>query len=231
MLALLLALPIAVLLAILYGLQLLLYEIWQTVRSTLALTGFIYPEPSDLNDAHGRNLTTPFQCGIAGCVQFTRQLSAYPRLTNLTVSHLVCPPSGLDDTNVERTRTTPNLTNPVMGVTPDTFINLEPFDLDALRQYSEAKSPDATRRLAQRCLRIGNATELTAWMIGAAADPATPDDLRTVAHTNWNLDSDRGYGFKTWDGSVPFKNEPPATPVNETWVGSKNTPGLDVPCP
>jgi hypothetical protein len=227
LLSLLLALPIAVLLAILYGMQLLLYEIWQTVRSTLALTGFINPEPSDLNDAHGRNLTTPFQCGMQGCAESVRILSQYPRLTDLTVSHLVCPPSGAN--REEPLRTTPNLTVPAATTSPDAFINLEPFNPNVLRLYAQAESPGVTRLLARRCQQIGNATGLTAWMIGAAADPATPDAWRNVAHTNWNLDSDRGYGFKTWAGPLPFLN--PATPVTETWVGAKNTPGLDVDCP
>jgi hypothetical protein len=224
LLALLLSLPIAVLLAILYGLQLLLYEIWQTVRSTLALTGFIYPEPDDLNDAHGRNLTTPFQCGLQGCARFGRMLGPYPRLTNLTVSHLVCPPW-----TIELPRTTPNFADPSSNATPDAFIHQEPFQLDILEQYAHAGTPDITRRLAQNCNRIGNATDLTAWMIGIAADEGAPDSWRNVAHTNWNLDSDRGYGFKTWAGPLPYI--PPAAPITETYVDAKSTPGLDVDCP
>ena len=146
LLSLLLSLPIMVLLAILYGLQLLLYEIYQLVRTTLALTGFIYPEPSDLNDANGRNLTTPFQCGLIGCldeIRSTTRLGAppvYPRLTNLTVSHLVCPGN-----NPELPQTIVNFAPPTADTTPDIFINQEPFNLDALTLYAQSPSPARTR--------------------------------------------------------------------------------------
>ncbi len=227
LLSLLLSLPIMVLLAILYGLQLLLYEIYQLVRTTLALTGFIYPEPSDLNDAHGRNLTTPFQCGLIGCLNDIHKAThisgppVYPKLTNLSVSHLVCP-----STSAEQPQTIPNFAMPTD--TPDIFINQEPFNLDALRFYAKSPSPARTRGLQGRCLRIGNATELTSFMIGTAADLAAPDILRKIAHTNWNLDSDRGYGYKTWVGPLPFTG---LVPILETFVDEKLTPGLDSPCP
>lgn len=227
LLALLLTLPIMVLLAILYGLQLLLYEIWQMVRSTLALTGLVYPEPSDLNDAHGRNLTTPFLCGIAGCVP--PRLSAagglvYPRLTNLMSSHLVCPPAA-----PELSITAPNFTPPAPEVTPDAFINQEPFSIEALAAYATSPSVARTRALYNNCLRIGNATDFTAWIIGAAADPNTPETWRDIAHTNWNLDSDRGYGYKTWAVTPPATILTP--PLAEAFVNGRVTPGVDTPCP
>lgn len=211
LLSLLLSLPIMVLLAILYGLQLLLYEIYQTVRSVLALQGFIFPEPRDLNDAHGRNLTTPFQCGIVGCV--SERLSAvigtvnYPRWTNLATSHLVCP-----GPPVEQPATIPNFDPPLDTITPDQFITLTPLNLGALAAYAASPSPARTRALYRRCLRIGNATDLTAWMIGIASNPEAPGAARAVAFTNWNLDSDRGYGYKTWRGILP---PVPAIPVTD----------------
>jgi hypothetical protein len=228
LLSVLLSLPIMVLLAILYGLQLLLYEIWQMVRSTLALAGFIYPEPSDLNDAHGRNLTTPFLCGIAGCSDF-RMVAAvggpiYPRRTNLMTSHLVCP-----QPVPELSVTSPNFTTPAPGITPDAFINQEPFSAEALGAYATSPSPARTRALYNNCLRIGNATDFTAWMIGAAADPDTPDVWRNIAHTNWNLDSDRGYAYRTWAVSPPSAILSP--PLAEDFVNERLTPGLDTPCP
>jgi hypothetical protein len=202
LLAVLLSLPIAVLLAILYGIQLLMYQLFQTVRSTLALSGFVYPEPDDLNDAHGRNLITPFQCGLQGCSprqgERLLELNRYPRLTGLSTSHLVCPPL-----NGERPFTIANFAHPNASVTPDVFINEEPLDLDALAAYAASPSPEKTWNLHRACRRIGNATDLTTWMIGIASDVDAPDDLRDLAHTNWNLDADRGYAYKTWEGRLP----------------------------
>jgi hypothetical protein len=205
--SLLLSLPISVLLAILYGLQLLLYEIYQMVRATLALEGFVFPEPRDLNDAHGRSLITPLQCGINGCPTFTRLVAfptggqiIYPRLTNLSVSHLVCPPA-----SAELPVTTPGFEAVVPTITPDQFINILPLDLEALAMYANSPSPASTRALYNRCRRIGNATDLTAWMIGVASDARAPDSVENLAFTNWNLDSDRGYAYKTWTGSLPAR--------------------------
>lgn len=219
LLALLLSLPIVVLIAILYGLQLLLYEIYQTVRTVLALEGFVFPEPPDLNDAHGRNLTTPFQCAVFGCrghepptaTAFDPTSLVYPRFTALTTGHLVCPPPV-----AEVPITMPNFELPLATTTPDSFINLIPFNPDVLRLYSESTSPALTRRLHSRCLRIGNATGLTAWMIGTANDTGASDIARDIAFTNWNLDSDRGYGYKTWGGVIPLVPFQPVT--GETFV-------------
>lgn len=225
LLSVLLALPIMVLLAILYGLQLLLYEIYQTVRAVLALQGFVFPEPRDLNDAHGRNLTTPFQCGITGC--FSSRLAmmhsavgtlAYPRWTNLTTSHLVCP-----GPVAEQPMTVPNFDPPLATTTPNQFINQTPLDLAALAAYAASPSPAQTRALYRYCRRIGNATDLTAWMIGVAGNPEATSAERAIAFTNWNLDSDRGYGYKTWRGTLP---PTPAIPVmDEVYVNSE--PGGD----
>lgn len=222
LLSVLLSLPIMVLLAILYGLQLMLYEIYQTVRSVLALQGFTFPEPRDLNDAHGRNLTTPFQCGIFGCV--SERLSAaigtvtYPRWTNLTTSHLVCP-----GPVAEQPATVPNFDPPLDTTTPNRFINQTPLDLAALAAYAASPSPSRTRALYRHCRRIGNATDLTAWMIGVAANSDASGMERAIAFTNWNLDSDRGYGYKTWRGVLPPLPTIPVT--DEVYVDAELSEG------
>ena len=111
----------------------------------------------------------------------------------------------------------PNFELPLATTTPDSFINLIPFNPDVLRLYSESTSPALTRRLHSRCLRIGNATGLTAWMIGTANDTGASDIARDIAFTNWNLDSDRGYGYKTWGGVIPLVPFQPVT--GETFAG------------
>ena len=39
-------------------------------------------------------------------------------------------------------------------------------------------------------------------MIGNAANPVAGDGTQQVVFTNWNLDGDRGYGYKTWEGQL-----------------------------
>lgn len=193
LLALFTALPVIVVLSILYGIQLLLYKIYRSSRSVLALLGFVYPEPEDLNTSHGRNLTTTYQCC---CVPFDE----YPRWTDLNVSHLVCPPKVL-----EFPETAADFQQSSQSVTPDIFIRNrnQRFDRAALQSYAQSQSPQDTRGLQQRQMSIGNATELTAWMIATAAEPIISASELNLLFTNWNLDADRGYGYKTWTGTIP----------------------------
>lgn len=188
--ALLLSLPVMVLLAILYGLQLLLYEIYQSLRQVLALEGFLFPEPEYMNDAHGRNLTTNFHCGI--------QPFKYPQWPQPNISHLSCIASGL-----ESPATAADFNSSSHLITPNVFIKDTPFSLKALAAYAQSMSPENTRRLEEDESSIGNATDLTAWMIAAAHDGVAEDKLRGLVYTNWNLDADRGYGYKTWRGAIP----------------------------
>jgi hypothetical protein len=152
------------------------------------------------------------QCGLFGCRRLTGTAAAadqtYPRRTNLGVSHLVCPPPVEE---VPPTRVNFAASSPTTR--PAWFIDGAPFDLDALLAYASAPDIGRTRRLNLACAEMGNATDLTAFMIGSAADPAAPGPLRDAAFTNWNLDGDRSYGAKTWQGKVDL-------PEDETQPGS-----------
>jgi len=59
-------------------------------------------------------------------------------------------------------------------------------------------SPDQTRMYHSRGRRIGNAIDFAKFLIGLSADPSRQQfDFLAV---DWNLDSDRGYGYKNWSG-------------------------------
>jgi hypothetical protein len=189
-LALLLSLPVTVLLALLYGIQLLTYEVYQSARLLLSLEGFFTPEPGDLVSSHGRTLATTSQ-GATG-------RAGYPRFRDRQRSHLVYPRAGL-----EASPTVADFFPLDEHTTAHDFISEPPLDLSALFDYAESASPEATRGLASAGRRIGNAVDLTAWIIQTVTDPGSDERSRGVAHTDWNLDSDRGYGYKTWTGDVP----------------------------
>jgi hypothetical protein len=190
LLTLLLSLPITVLLAILYGLQLLLYQLYQTVREALALEGFLTPDPSMLNNSHGRNLTTMSLCAA--------QPFKYPMWAISSGSHLVCP-----GTAVEQPATAPDFFSISNTVTPNQFIRDLPFDYRWLRDYASRETPDQTRSLERDRRRIGNASDFTAWLIGTAADGGASGNDLAILRTGWNLDADRGYGYKAWNGEIP----------------------------
>lgn len=200
LLAVLLSLPVKVLLAILYGIQLTCYQIYLTTHGILAQHGLVFPEPADLGTSYGVNLTTP----VLAC-----PVSGYPRPTDLEVGHLVCPTGG-----VEVVATTADFYPADPQTTPDAFISQRPLNLANLKLYAEAESPAVTRQLGANGTAIGNATELTAWMIATAADPRASGVEQQMAFANWNLDSDRGYGYKSWfgdfaraDGAVEVRDE------------------------
>jgi len=195
--ALLGSLLISELLAILYGIQIILYNIYQTFRSVLALEGFIFPEPDDLNTSHGRNLATTFLCENGS-------FDYFPSQEDLTVSHLLC--ASRDKKELPSTRS--GFFPRSHLITPNDFMentnipSNPPFSQTNLEMYAKATTPLETKFIEGNNI-IGNAKDLAVWMIGIANDVAVNSNLKDIVFTNWNLDSDRGYGYKTWKGIIP----------------------------
>jgi hypothetical protein len=201
-LSLLLALPITVLLALLYGIQLLLYGVYQNIRTMLAEFGFVYPLPDELFTSIGQSLTSTFlACGVP---------FKYPLSRNNNVSHLVCPTGG-----IETMQTAPDFYSLSSPSDATDFIESLPFDRSALIDYAAAATPSQTVGLESSYprKRIGNATELTKWMITAALGESAEDE--PYVYSNWDLDSDRGYGYKAWSGRLDTSEN---KIVEETYV-------------
>jgi hypothetical protein len=196
-----LSLPITAILAILYGIQCALYEAYRIAHSVLALQGFIYPLPSELATSHGRSLVSTFQCCAAPFDEF-------PRWSDLGTSHLLCPPTVL-----EYPTTAADFYTQGQDVLPEQFIRQRPFDKGALQKYAAAADPQATTNLHSQGVCMGNAVDMTAWMIATAHHPPNPG-AKDLVFTNWNLDADRGYGYKTWAGDIP--------PDGGQWVGGED---------
>ena len=205
LLTLLLSLPICVLLAILYGIQLLCYQIYRSARMVLSSNGFVMPEPDELDSSIARNLVTLYQtCAF--------NFKTFPSMNAPLHHNLICPVP-----TVEQPPTAAAFHSPVLASTPNRFIHEEPFNERALRMYAlSAANPGQTRSLEQDRLAIGNATSFTAWMIGQANDATAPEDVKKILYANWNLDADRGYGYRTWRGTVPSSD--PFTVENEQYV-------------
>jgi|Deesub1362B_J571_1020462.scaffolds.fasta_scaffold08336_1 hypothetical protein len=192
LLTLLLSLPISVLLAILYGIQLLCYQIYRSARTVLILNGFVMPDPDDLNNSIARNLITLFQtCAV--------NFKTFPNTGTPYRNSLVCPMA-----RAEKPVTAAAFHASSVAATPDLFISQEPFHETSLRNYAlVAASPGQTRSFQYDRMSIGNARDFTAWMIRHASDPGTSGDTLKILYANWNLDADRGYGYRTWKGTVP----------------------------
>lgn len=193
-LATLTALPITVLLALLYAAQLLMYELYLTARSVLAELGFFYPDVRDLNSSKSQSLITT----ILSCSPPFK----YPNIKDLHSSHLVCQIS-----NLEQPTTVANFFSVSESITPENFIESAPFSISNLVAYSASTDPQTTRDYESRGLSIGNAVDFTSWMISAANSDLTSNEQRIV-YADWNLDSDRGYGYKSWDSNFdPDENQ------------------------
>lgn len=187
LLASLLSLPIMFLLAILYGIQLLAHEILQKAKALLAEAGFIYPEPELINTSLGiSSVTTLLNCSPA---------FKYPKVKEATVSHFVCPLS-----QAENPTTAADFNEAVNSIFPDTFIEKVEFNLNNLTAYANATNPGSTRDYHHSEKRIGNATDFSKWLILNSANNDTSTATQDIVFADWNLDSDRGYGYKNWRG-------------------------------
>ncbi len=193
LLAALLSLPITVLMAILYGIQLALYQLLKMARSVLVLNGFLYPEPDEVfGTSHGRNLTTPYQCAIA---PFKR---AFPHRHAHDQTNLECPATPIEDQETVSAWYAPDPSSD-----PDKFIKLDRFNIEAVRAYAAAMKPADTRKLEASGLAIGNAVEFATWLITGVTGARASTEPENMLYAPWNLDSDRGYGYKCWALPTP----------------------------
>ena len=182
----LLSLAIITLMAILYAIQLSLYTLLRNLRQVYVLAGLLYPEPDELGSAHARNMITNYQCdNVVGP-------KGYPRLHSCDLNNLQCP-----STEIEQPGTIPALSPRSAETTPNSFIIGEEFSqqtIDSIIQYSRAPTPEKTRELEMAGHALGNAVSLSRWLILNAFLKNNLD----IVYTDWNLDSDRGYGYKCW---------------------------------
>jgi hypothetical protein len=84
--------------------------------------------------------------------------------------------------------------------TPQIFIDGIKFDIDLFKKYAQAISPEATceiQRLHKKS--FGSAINVTKYILNNRNDKT----LHKTIFCNWNLDGDRGYGYKCWDG-IPY---------------------------
>jgi len=185
-----LSLPFTVQLAGYYGIQLILYDIYQYIRLPLVLGGVLYPEPKDLY-LYSPLLTTTYQNCIPDLYE------TYPKKKSPNRNHLTCP----SDRLFEKPPIAPAFyPQGSLTVTPYDFIKDVDPDMAAFGSYAQATKPDETKVLHSppNPLRVGNAIDLATFMIQNAHNNNCSVDV----FTNFDLDSDRGYFYKTWGGTI-----------------------------
>jgi hypothetical protein len=203
----LLALPVtaavSVVLGLIYVIQLSLYKILTSLRDYLSLSGLVYPSIEMVYTAHGRNLLLPCYCGVSG---------EFPH-TYYSGSCLKCPGTSIElpqtaaswyRMSIPADEATGTQLKQQMRELLGGFIEDNPLNLEALSAYAGAKSPSDTRTLYSGSIaaagqpeqtEIGSSVNVASWMI------TNPES--SITRTNWNLDSDRGFGYKQWEGTLP----------------------------
>ena len=186
------SIPVSALLAILYVVQLGLYEILMAVRHILVISGFVYPTNEEIDTVEGMALIIP-----------PSEVGRYPALHDHNEA-----PTQLPDNGTEMRETIHGPYNNTH--TPRTFIEELPFDENSVRDFAEASDPDTTLKISSGGV-LGNATDLSIWLLKNLInnDPV-------ARNANWNLDGDRGYGYRQWTST----NLPPSpgTNVGETYI-------------
>ncbi|MCK5137804.1 MAG: hypothetical protein KAR19_18605 [Bacteroidales bacterium] len=186
-LATLLALPVTALLALLYGIQLICYQLFKHVNMITSEFGLTYPDRELLQTSVGiTSITTILNCGNP---------FKYPMMKESNRSHLICPLSQAEDPT-----TAADFHPSSSDVNPRVFITEKPFNLNNLNAYAASPSPMHTREIEKDEKQIGNAVDFTKWLISRATDPNASNAEKDLLKTDWNLDSDRGYGYKNWEG-------------------------------
>jgi len=193
-----------------YQIRKAIYEIYDNLRFILVLGAYIFPEPQDLlKNPWGKALLNTKFAHLTGGA--TADFFQYPRsqeahvAVGTTEHHLVYPATVREKEHAEPAPI------PFHGVFPEAFISqVWPYD-PVIEALYDCETPyggslKATHVVDQRTWKtpqFGNAIDFTARLITQRLD-----DL-----PNFNLDGDRGYGWKTWD-SPDITDDPAVVEAN-----------------
>ncbi|MBN1267787.1 MAG: hypothetical protein JXA25_20015 [Anaerolineales bacterium] len=90
------------------------------------------------------------------------------------------------------------------NVSPRDFFDGLTYDFDIFKEYAIANSISATTAFYFQNKRVGNAVDLCNKMFQVACDTTSqPVDVAAL-FTTFNLDADRGYLNKCWEGTFRY---------------------------
>jgi hypothetical protein len=189
----------------LYYLKLALYDALRALRWALSMTGYMFPEPDELFHPYAQQFINP-----TGSPFGMPHLEYPPERDN-------CTQFPLSGTEFAQAFAGPYLRYPLNY--PYWFIEGEPFDPAVEAGLVAATSPAATIRmtatLGRRRGSLGNAIDF--FLRRAREINQSPDGVSAMLLPDWNLDADRGYGFKCWRAGSTL-NPPPAGGVIASYI-------------
>jgi hypothetical protein len=184
---------------LLYQVQKGIFEVYDNLRFALVLGAYLFPERRDLAKLPwGLCLLNTAHAHLSGGA--TASFFAYPRkqethgLIGTTEHHLIYP--GV----LQELQHAEPMPDPFHGAFPEVFIGASHAYNPAIEGLYDAKQPygppDATHEIDQSTWntpQLGSALDFSARLIR--------DRLTDLP--NFNLDGDRGYGWKTWRARDP----------------------------
>jgi hypothetical protein len=191
---------------LLYQVRKGVYEVYDSLRFMLVLGGYIFPEAQDL-DKHpwGTALLSPQFAHLTGGAAADFML--YPRAQEVhaqagtTEHHLTYPSTAQEQQHAEPAP------QPFHDEFPNTFISDEPLPPsfltteqqlnDSLAPYGSPQATHEVDKLTWTTAQLGNAIDFSAHLAAQ----------RITNLPNYNLDGDRGYGWKTWR-AAPIQDDP-----------------------
>jgi hypothetical protein len=201
---------------LLYQIQKAIWEIYDNLRFLMVLGAYFFPEPGDLAKMPWGQalLNTKFTHLTGGAVH---DFYTYPRaqeahaFTGTTDHHLVYPWTTREKEHAEPAPL------PFHGVYPEAFISQShPYSAFIENLYACTRpyggGLDATHVVDARTwhtAQFGNAMEFSARLIVQRLDNLP----------NFNLDADRGYGWKSWE----------AAPIPDSPLVVEPNPGIPAP--
>lgn len=210
---------------LLYQVQLGLWTVYDESRFALVLGGYFFPEERDLlKNPWGKAFINTSGAHLTGgpAASFTN----YPRkrqnyqLFGATELHLVNPNTALETPHAEP------MPKPFYGLNPEAFISgsygYNAF-IETLYECIEAYPPNATHAIGP----YTHPTDQQTWdtpQFGSALEFCGRLIGKRLTHLpNFNLDGDRGYGFKTWrvDGLSPNVQDTPPLKIETNPVNVK----------
>ena len=197
-----------------YAIQCLMYNIYRAIHQILVLSGIAYPEPDDvnLNNPLAKDHITTHKAEANSEEMYpVLKFPGQPHLDRRSYLDIL----RLDDNvnfynfnnnplqfkDIEEPKTTNSFYPKNATTTPNVFIDdrtNSPFNESIFRSFANAKSPEETRLLYNTInTGFGNAVDTSIFLLN------NKNNHNDNVFINWNLDGDRGYGYKTWDG-IPF---------------------------
>ena len=197
----------------LYLIQLGLYQVYRAFRWALVVSAYVYPDADELSDPLAQQFINPAPTLLLNTPRLAypleRDHSLYYPLSTVEEQSAVTGPYGHAGLNF-----------------PYWFIEGEPTDPDLEKALAHAETPAETIALTsvlKQNLRgpktyrgsLGSAVDL--YLRRAAELHEAGGDPKGLQLPDWNIDADRGYGFKCWQADSTLDPQP-ATGVDVEYL-------------